>query len=115
MLADDLLGHGAGENSREANLANYAKATSALIAGMVGSAGEDGVHLVGHSMADAVIIEVAERLSEQVPIKRLTATVPALPFYARELWIGSWQGPPLALGTDRRLELLTHGWISPTP
>ena len=59
VFADDLPGHGEGADPRDATLANYANATAALVTGLAAS---DGVVLVGHSMAGAVIAEVAERV-----------------------------------------------------
>jgi pimeloyl-ACP methyl ester carboxylesterase len=63
-FANDLPGHGENANPTDATLANYADATAALISGVTGSAGDDGITLVGHSMAGAVIAEVAERVPD---------------------------------------------------
>lgn len=64
VFADDLPGHGKDFDPAKATLEAYADATAALIRGIGGSAGEGGVHLVGHSMAGAVIAETAERVPE---------------------------------------------------
>lgn len=64
VFADDLPGHGNDFDPAKASLEAYADATAALIRGIGGSAGEGGVHLVGHSMAGAVIAETAERVPE---------------------------------------------------
>jgi len=77
VFADDLPGHGADFDPARATLANYADATAALIAGIGGSAGGAGVHLVGHSMAGAVIAETAERVPELIAgLVFLTAYLP---------------------------------------
>lgn len=73
VFADDLPGHGAGFDPTQMTLANYANATAALVTGLGG-----GVHLVGHSMAGAVIAEVAERIPDAIRrLIFLTAYLPA--------------------------------------
>ncbi len=72
VFADDLPGHGAAFDPRQMTLANYANATTALIAGLGGN-----VYLVGHSMAGAVIAEVAERIPDALrSLVFLTAYLP---------------------------------------
>jgi pimeloyl-ACP methyl ester carboxylesterase len=73
VFADDLPGHGAAFDPTQMTLANYANATAALVTGLGG-----GVYLVGHSMAGAVIAEVAERIPDALHrIIFLTAYLPA--------------------------------------
>lgn len=78
VFADDLPGHGDDFDPTRATLANYADATATLVGGVGGSAGTDGVYLVGHSMAGAVIAETAERVPELLAgLVFLTAYLPA--------------------------------------
>ncbi|MBT6096232.1 MAG: alpha/beta fold hydrolase [Rhodospirillaceae bacterium] len=72
VFADDLPGHGDAYDPHNMTLANYANATATLVMGLGGD-----VHLVGHSMAGAVIAEVAERIPDALTsLAFLTAYLP---------------------------------------
>lgn len=76
VFADDLPGHGDNPDPARMTLANYADATAALVGGLAANGG--GVHLVGHSMAGAVIAETAERVPDAIAgLVFLTAYLPA--------------------------------------
>ena len=77
VFADDLPGHGDGFDPARATFENYVDATATLVSGIGGSAGADGVYLVGHSMAGAVVAAAAERVPDTITsLVLLTAYLP---------------------------------------